>query len=42
MDDIISKADNKYIDSVNVTMSAEDNKVKNGEIDSYISLGLWR
>ena len=32
MDDTISKADNKYIDSANVTMSAEDNIVNNGEI----------
>lgn len=32
MDDAISKADNKYINSVNVSMSAEDNIVKNGRI----------
>lgn len=33
MDNIISKADDKYGDSVNVTMSAEDNKAQNGEIE---------
>jgi 5-hydroxyisourate hydrolase-like protein (transthyretin family) len=32
MDDIISKADNQYIDNSKVAMSAEDNMVKNGEI----------
>ena len=32
MDDTISKADDKCIDSVKVAMSAEDNIVKNGEI----------
>jgi len=32
MDDTISKVDNKYIDNINVEMSAEDNIVNNGEI----------
>ena len=31
MNDTISKIDNKYIDNVNVAMSAEDNKIKDSE-----------
>jgi 5-hydroxyisourate hydrolase-like protein (transthyretin family) len=31
MDDAISKVDNKYIDNVNIAMSAEDNKIKYSE-----------
>lgn len=32
MDDTISKIKNRYIDSVNIEMSEEDNKAQNGEI----------
>ncbi len=32
MDDTISKGNNRYIDSVNIKISEEDNKVQNGEI----------
>ena len=32
MDDTISKVNNRYIDSVNIEISEEDNKAQNGEI----------
>ena len=38
MNDIISKVGNKYIDSVNVELSAEDNIVNDGEI---VVTSIW-